>query len=88
MKSVVQCIALFGGLLFSYDQAENYRTIDFGQSSLEVPDKWRQFSQQGYDSKTGGITNGRDTLLYDYSWYSYDFKNEYEILRVFRSVKC
>ena len=41
-----------------------------------MPPTWNSFSSQGYDSKVGGITNGRDTLLYDYGWYSYNFRQE------------
>lgn len=50
--------------------------IDFGKFSLTVPDTWRSFSGLGYDSMVGGVTNGRDTLRFDYGWHSYQFQKE------------
>jgi hypothetical protein len=41
-----------------------------------MPASWEPFSSQGFDSQVGGITNGEDTLRYDYGWYSYQFRNE------------
>lgn len=55
---------------------EETKRIDFGKFSLAVPETWRSFSAQGYDSMVGGVTDGRDTLRYDYGWYSYRFQNE------------
>lgn len=52
------------------------KSFDFGKFTLTVPGTWRSFSAQGYDSMVGGVTNGRDTLRYDYGWYSYDFRAE------------
>lgn len=52
------------------------KRLDFGKFILTVPETWRSFSAQGYDSMVGGVTDGRDTLRYDYGWYSYDFRNE------------
>jgi hypothetical protein len=40
-----------------------------------VPEKWESFIQTGFDSKIGGVTNGKDKLLYDYGWQPYDFSN-------------
>ena len=55
---------------------ENSKILDFGSFQLEVPAHWHKFPLMGYDSQVGGITNGRDTLTYDFGWYSYDFSNE------------
>ncbi len=52
------------------------KSLDFGEFQLSAPDTWRAFSRQGIDSKIGGITDGRDTLLYDYGWYSYDLRQQ------------
>lgn len=48
-------------------------TFDFDTFTLEAPSKWRPFSRQGYDSRVGGITDGKDTLHYDYGMYSNRF---------------
>ncbi|MBF9252310.1 hypothetical protein I2I11_03305 [Pontibacter sp. 172403-2] len=52
------------------------KTLDLEEFRVDVPANWESFTSQGYDSKAGGITNGKDELTYDYGWYSYDFKNE------------
>lgn len=52
------------------------KTLDFGPFQLTVPDPWRAFSLQGIDSKVGGVTDGRDTLVYDYGWYSYNLSQQ------------
>lgn len=52
------------------------KVLDFGKFTLTVPGTWRSFSAQGIDSMAGGVTNGRDTLHYDYGWYSYRFQKE------------
>jgi hypothetical protein len=53
-----------------------WETIDFGSFTLEAPSAWKEFTAQGFDSRVGGVTNGRDTLKYDYGMYSYRFTNE------------
>ncbi|MCE7063497.1 hypothetical protein [Dyadobacter sp. CY343] len=53
-----------------------WKTFDFDTFTLEAPSKWKEFSAQGYDSKVGGITDGKDTLAYDYGMYSYRFTAE------------
>jgi hypothetical protein len=58
------------------DTDVDLRTADFKKFTLVMPASWQQFSLQGFDSQVGGITNGVDTLLYDYGWYSYRFQNE------------
>lgn len=77
MKHSLLFILLISLLLFSCGkQGEDTKTIDFGEFTMEVPEDWQSFSRQGYDSKVGGITNGKDELVYDYGWYSYDFKHQ------------
>src|SRR5690554_757697 len=65
-------------LLFSgcMDESKETKTLDFEHFSIVVPTDWESFTSQGYDSKVGGITNGRIVLTYDYGWYSYGFQNE------------
>lgn len=53
-----------------------WKSLDFDNFSLEVPSTWRKFIGQGIDSEVGGITDGKDTLVYDYGMYSYRFTAE------------
>lgn len=50
--------------------------LDFGEFSLAVPSGWDRFYSQGYDSHVGGVTNGIDTLIYDYGAYSSDLSGQ------------
>jgi len=52
------------------------KTIDFGAFSLDVPSNWESYKVKGIDSYVGGLTNGLDTLTFDYGWYSYDLGYE------------
>jgi hypothetical protein len=63
-------------LLGCIDDSPKTKTLDFEDFSIEVPADWDSFKLQGYDSKVGGITNGKIVLTYDYGWYSKDFQNE------------
>ncbi|KAA0992436.1 hypothetical protein [Dyadobacter aurulentus] len=53
-----------------------WKTFDFDIFTLQAPSKWKEFSAQGYDSVVGGVTDGKDTLYYDYGMYSYRFTSE------------
>jgi hypothetical protein len=77
MKKPFLLIFLLPLLLFNCVNGElRFKTLDFEEFSLRGPVDWKSFSSQGYDSKVGGITNGKEELVFDYGWYSYDFKNE------------
>lgn len=51
------------------------KIITLEEFIMEVPGTWDSFAQTGYDSKVGGVTNGKDELLYDYGWQPYNFSN-------------
>ncbi len=55
---------------------DNRKTIDLARVRLTVPENWRQQAGQGFDSEVGHITNGKETLAYDYGWYGYTFTEE------------
>lgn len=76
MNNQLKFMFLLSLLLFSCKKEKLIKTLDFEQFTVNVPDNWKSFTKQGYDSKTGEISNGRDKLNYDYGWYSYNFKNE------------
>ena len=52
------------------DKFEGDKLLTFSSFSLKTPSNWYKFDLQGYDSQIGGITNRRDSLLYDFGWYS------------------
>ena len=43
--------------------------LDFGSFKLKAPKDWYIVKQQGTDSHAGGLTNGKDSLWFDYGWY-------------------
>jgi hypothetical protein len=43
---------------------------DFGVFQLRANKNWNSFKLKGIDSYIGGLTNGKDTLTFDYGWYS------------------
>nr|WP_295930657.1 hypothetical protein [uncultured Dyadobacter sp.] len=73
MKTFLSILALLMVLGCKKDQPTPMSFDDF---SFVAPSSWKKFESQGYDSKVGGITNGKDTLRYDMGMYSYSFKNE------------
>nr|WP_295867600.1 cytochrome c [uncultured Chitinophaga sp.] len=59
-------------LLFACHTATrpDWKTIDYGPFKLKSPPEWKQVKLHGIDSYVGGLTNGKDTLTFDYGWYS------------------
>jgi hypothetical protein len=47
-----------------------WHTIDFNTFKLKAPRGWKKFVEHGVDSYVGGLTNGKDSLWFDYGWYS------------------
>ncbi len=78
MRYVLLTLLLCSASLLSCNKEDirASKRIDFQYFRLTVPDDWNTFSLQSYDSQVGGITNGTDTLYYDYGWYSYNFKDQ------------
>ncbi len=76
MKYQLKIIIFFSLLLVSCEKDKLSKTLDFEQFTMEVPSTWKSYPGQGYDSKTGKITNRKDELTYDHGWHSYDFQNE------------
>ncbi len=53
-----------------------WQTLDFGSFKLKTPSGWTKVEKKGIDSYFGGLTNGKDTLWFDYGWYSVDLTGE------------
>lgn len=52
--------------------------LDFGSFQIKTPKKWKILKFQGIDSYVGGLTNGIDTLEFDYGRYSNELKDDCE----------
>jgi len=53
-----------------------WQTIDFDAFKIKCPKGWTRFIDKGVDSYVGGLTNGQDSLLFDYGWYSAEIDDE------------
>ncbi len=58
------------------NRTTEWQTLDFGVFQLKMPSGWEEFREQGIDSYVGGLTNGTDSLWFDYGWYSADVGDE------------
>ena len=59
-----------------------YKTIDFGNFEITVPQNWNKYERKGIDSYVGGIiTEKNDTLNFDFGRYSPDLlKNDFPMV--------
>ncbi|MEQ8472216.1 MAG: hypothetical protein RIC35_13575 [Marinoscillum sp.] len=55
---------------------DNSHIIDLGRFSLQTPNKFKYVEQEGIDSFVGLITDGTDSLEFDFGWYSNDLTSE------------
>ncbi|MEP5934543.1 MAG: hypothetical protein ABJ218_05460, partial [Winogradskyella arenosi] len=63
-----------------------YKTIDFGQFEVTVPENWNRYDRKGIDSYVGGIiTNTNDSLKFDLGRYSYDL-SQLDLPMVYDSI--
>ncbi|MGO3707037.1 MAG: hypothetical protein ACTJGD_06130 [Mesonia hippocampi] len=63
-------------LYISNSQKSDNNNFNFGAFSIYIPENWKKIEYNGMDSYVGGITNGKDSLTFDYGWYSYNFSDE------------
>ena len=71
IKMKVVLISILVTLFFSCKAiAPDSQILDFGSFKLKTPGNWYKFELRGIDSYIGGLTNGKDTLRFDYGWYS------------------
>ncbi len=57
-------------------EKSNNDKFNFGAFAIKLPADWRKIEFNGIDSYVGGITNGIDSLTFDYGWYSYSLTEE------------
>ena len=69
MKLVLIIITVFLSVSCK-TKTDSWQTLDFGTFKLKTPKGWSIIEEQGIDSYVGGLTNGSDTLSFDYGWYT------------------
>jgi hypothetical protein len=57
-------------------KTSEWQTLNFGVFKLKTPKGWEILKEQGIDSYYGGLTNGKDSLWFDYGWYSVELSGE------------
>lgn len=57
------------------DELEN-KILNLEKFQVAVPANWNSFSDQGYDSEVGMLSDGKDELVFDYGWFAYNFNYE------------
>lgn len=57
-------------------KTSDWKTLDFEFFKLKTPQGWTEIKLKGIDSFVGGLTNGKDTLRFDYGMYSADIGYE------------
>jgi len=64
-KTKLRIISIIAILAISCNiRIADWQTFDFNYFKLKVPRDWRKFDMQGVDAFIGGLTNGRDSLLF------------------------
>ncbi len=57
-------------------KTNKWQTLDFGDFKISAPPDWTKYKKQGIDSYVGGLTNGKDSLWFDFGWYSAEIKDD------------
>jgi hypothetical protein len=57
-------------------QPKPWQTLDLGGFSVKTPDGWSIVKKQGVDSYFGGLTDGRDSIWFDYGLYEVDLDGD------------
>lgn len=60
-----------------------WHTLDFGAFKITTPGDWKSYKLRGIDSYIGGLTNGNDSLEFDYGWYSAEVGDEDTLTHLF-----
>ena len=81
MSNMNKPLSILISLLICSCASLKYKTIDFGAFEITVPEKWNKYERKGIDSYVGGIiTDKRDTLKFDYGWYSGDISTDFPMV--------
>ena len=63
-------------LTTSIFEKSNNDKFNFRNFAIKLPTDWQKIEFNGMDSYVGGITNGMDSLTFDYGLYSYSLNEE------------
>lgn len=55
---------------YSDADTKGWHKIDLGHFKIETPKDYRFYKLMGVDSFVGGITNGTDSIMFDFGMYS------------------
>ncbi len=72
---MVLAICIYFLTTSNFEKSNNDK-FNFGNFAIELPTDWKKIEFNGIDSYVGGITNGIDSLTFDYGWYSYSLNEE------------
>ncbi|MGZ3839087.1 MAG: c-type cytochrome [Flavisolibacter sp.] len=64
-------------------KTNGWQTLDFGVFKMQTPHGWEIVKEQGIDSYYGGLTNGKDSLWFDFGMYGVDLSGEDTIAHKF-----
>lgn len=80
MKQII-VIILVSILIISCKPKSEFKTIDFGDFEITVPEQWNKLEVKGTDSYVGGIiTPEKDSLIFDIGLYSGDVSNDFALV--------
>ncbi|HTA84053.1 MAG TPA: hypothetical protein VK783_14010 [Bacteroidia bacterium] len=54
------------------------KTLNYGSFKIKTPSNWNKIKLEGIDSFVGGLTNGIDTLVFDFGLYSNSLTDDFE----------
>jgi hypothetical protein len=77
MNDEIHLIPLLSIFYFSCTgRPKALKDLDFGVFRVKTPVDWKKVKTQGLDSYMGGLTNGMDSLWFDYGLYDVDLTND------------
>lgn len=57
-------------------KTNGWQTLDFSAFKMQTPHGWQIVKEKSIDSYYGGLTNGKDSLWFDYGMYGVDLSGE------------
>ena len=72
---MVLAISIYFLTSSNFEKSNNDK-FNFGAFAIDLPTDWKKIEFNGIDSYVGGITNGIDSLTFDYGLYSYSLTEE------------
>jgi hypothetical protein len=76
--SYIICTLLFSLLACTHQENTSWHTLDFGDFKISTPPEYRVIKERGIDSYVGSLTNGIDSLSFDYGAYSWEVNDVLE----------